>query len=108
MTLFEFIICGLPIAISAYLSSSEIALFSLSRFQLRALKDLERGPHKKIKRLLADQGGLLITILVLNEMVNIALSAFMAPSVLTGGVCQAPRRLDPRRECRLAGRVPSR
>lgn len=56
------------------MSASEIALFSLSRFQLRALKERFRSSHRKIKKLLGDPGGLLITILVINEIVNISLS----------------------------------
>jgi len=81
MSILELIICGSLVACSAWLAASEIALFSLSRFQLRALKDTQRGPYKKIKRLLADPGGLLVALLVLNEVVNIALSAFIAKAV---------------------------
>jgi putative hemolysin len=78
MSFLEIFICAVLLATSACLAASEIALFSLSRFQLRALKDVDRVPYKKIKRLLADPGGLLVTLLVLNEIVNVALSAFMA------------------------------
>src|SRR4051812_23248598 len=77
MGLFEFLICAALVGTSAFMSSAEIALFSLSRFQLRALKEGDRSPHRKIKRLLADPAGLLITILVVNEIVNIALSAIV-------------------------------
>jgi putative hemolysin len=77
----ELVICVTLISVSAYLSASEIALFSLSRFQLRSLKEKFRFSHRKIKRLLADPGGLLISILVLNEGFNIALSAIIAESV---------------------------
>jgi putative hemolysin len=82
----ELLICAVLVLISAYLSSSEIALFSLSRFQLRSLKERFRASHRKIKRLLADPGGLLVTILVINEIVNIALS-----SIITGSIARNPK-----------------
>ncbi len=63
------------------MSASEIALFSLSKFQLRSMKEHLRTAHRKIKKLLADPGGLLVTILVINEIVNISLSAVIAESV---------------------------
>lgn len=71
----QILICACLIVVSGYLSASEIALFSLSRFQLRTIKERLRTSHRKIKRLLADPSGLLVTILVLNEIVNISLSA---------------------------------
>ncbi len=78
MSVLELLVCSLLILCSAYVSASEIALFSLSRFQLRFLKENFRTVHRKIKRLLSDPGGLLITILVVNEVLNIALSARIA------------------------------
>ena len=63
------------------MSSSEIALFSLSRFQIRAIRDRARGAHKRIRKLLGDPGGLLITILLANELVNISLSALLTEVV---------------------------
>jgi len=77
MTSLELLCCVLLISLSAYLSASEIALFSLSRFQLRFLRENFRPIHRKIKRLLADPGGVLITILVVNEMLNISLSSLI-------------------------------
>jgi putative hemolysin len=85
MSPFELILCLVLIFISGYISSSEIALFSLSRFQLRAIKEhLRPSVHQTIKRLLSDPGGLLVTILVLNELVNISLSA-----IITGSIASA-------------------
>ena len=78
MTPFEFLLCGALIFVSAFMSSSEVALFSLNRFQVRALRDTVRPSiHKKIRRLLSDPGGLLVSILIANEVVNIALSSLM-------------------------------
>ena len=83
MTSFELVVCLVLILMSAFLSSSELALFSLSRFDLRSLKDkLRPAAHRNIKRLLADPGGLLITILVLNEIINISLSTLITQSVV--------------------------
>lgn len=69
------------LAVSAFMSSSEIALFSLSRFQLRLLRERFRHAHRKIKRLLADPAGLLITILIINEIVNITLSSLITSAI---------------------------
>ncbi len=70
------------VAGSAFLSSSEIALFSLSRFQIRALKDRYPTVHRSVKKLLGDPGGLLITILVLNEAFNVLISSIVAQAVV--------------------------
>jgi putative hemolysin len=77
----ELLACVALASVSAWLSASETALFSLSRFQLRSLKERFRSSHRKIKRLLADPTGLLITLLVVNEMVNIALSSIIAETL---------------------------
>src|SRR5437868_6513961 len=81
MTSVEFLLFLSLIFFSASLSASEVALFSLSRFQLRSLKENFRPTYRKIKRLLGDPGGLLITILVLNEVINISLSTLIASTV---------------------------
>lgn len=82
MSPIELLVCLLLILMSAFLSSSEIALFSLSRFQLRFLRDqVQSSTFRSIKRLTQDPGGLLITILVLNEVVNIGLSSLITKSI---------------------------
>jgi CBS domain containing-hemolysin-like protein len=81
MTALELFACVVLGAVSSWLSASEIALFSLSRFQLRSLKERFRGAHRKIKRLLADPTGLLITLLAANEVVNVGLSSIIAQSL---------------------------
>jgi len=87
----ELLVCLLLILTSAFLSSSEIALFSLSRFQLRFLRDhVQAATFRNIKRLTQDPGGLLITILVLNEVVNIGLSSLITKSIAQ----QSGRPLD--------------
>ena len=86
----ELLICIALIASSATLSASELALFSLSRFQLRGLKEHFRSSHRRIQRLLGDPGGLLVTILVLNEIVNVWLSA-----IITQGISRTPKTFPP-------------
>lgn len=83
MTALELLACGALIGCSAFLSSAEVSLFSLSKFQIRSIRDRFKQAHKTIKKLQADPGGVLITILVLNEVVNISLS-----TVLTGVIDQ--------------------
>lgn len=81
MNAFQFGICILLICISGFLSGSEVALFSLSRFQLRTLKDKYKSVHRKARELLSDPPGLLLSLLLTNELVNITLSAIIAENV---------------------------
>jgi CBS domain containing-hemolysin-like protein len=81
VTPLELLVCLGLVLVSAFFAASEIALFSLSRFQLRALKERMRSVHRRTRRLLSDPGGLLITILVVNEVVNISLSAIVTAAV---------------------------
>ncbi|MEK7692258.1 MAG: CNNM domain-containing protein [Bdellovibrionota bacterium] len=82
MRITDLVIIILLCGASAFLSASEIALFSLSRFQLREIKDRQRSVHRKIKALLADPAGLLIAILCANEVANITISSITAELVL--------------------------
>jgi CBS domain containing-hemolysin-like protein len=93
MTSLELLLCAVLVFFSAYMSASEIALFSLSRFQLRSLKENFRSAHRKIKRLLGDPGGLLITILVVNEVLNIALSTLITRAIARHNLT-VPERLQ--------------
>ncbi len=72
------------VLLSAFLSSSEVALFSLSRFQLRALKDFNRAHHRRLKKLLGDPAGLLVSILLTNEIINVSIS-----TLITSGISRA-------------------
>jgi len=66
--------------LSAFFSGSETSLFSLSRARIRRLHD-HSGPGGKLAaRLLQTPGKLLITILVGNMLVNIAVSSMLATS----------------------------
>lgn len=78
MTSLELLACVVLVATSGFLSASEIALFSLSRFQLRYLRDNFRFAYRRIKTLLSDPSGLLVTILVANELVNVSFATIIA------------------------------
>ncbi|MBI2604796.1 MAG: HlyC/CorC family transporter [Deltaproteobacteria bacterium] len=67
--------------ISAFAASSETSLFSLNRFQLRRLRDRYRAAYARISSLLAHPGRLLVLILVINEIVNIAISSLITEMV---------------------------
>ena len=76
MTALELLILIALIRTSAYMAASEVALFSLSRFQLRYFRERCRSEASHASsRLLADPGGLLVTILVVNEILNISISS---------------------------------
>ena len=63
---------------SAFFSSSEIALFSLSRLDLQQLRREQNPQSKTIHELLDQPRRLIISILSGNELVNIAATANMA------------------------------
>jgi putative hemolysin len=69
--------CGLVVLllVSAFFSGAEAALFSLSRSQVRALKEASRG-GRLLARLLAQPRALLVTVLVCNLTVNVFASSF--------------------------------
>ena len=69
------------IAISGFLNGSEVALFSLSKIQLKTIREKFKSPHRKIRKLLGDPAGLLASILIANEVVNIALSSLISSAI---------------------------
>ena len=71
------------LACSAFFSSSETALFSLSRLDLQQLRR-EKNPHSEtIHELLDQPRRLIISILSGNELVNIAAAANMTSILVT-------------------------
>ena len=71
------ILMCLLLAASAFFSSSETALFSLTRLELRELRR-ERNPHADTLHALLDQPRrLIISILCGNEIINVAAAANM-------------------------------
>lgn len=81
MNTVELLSCLTLIVLSALLSATEVALFSLSRFQLRNLRETFRSSYQRIRKLLSDPSGLLITILVTNEIINISLSTIIVDAL---------------------------
>jgi putative hemolysin len=69
------------IAASGFLNGSEVAVFSLSKIQLKQMRERFKSSHRTIKRLLGDPAGLLAAILVSNEVINIALSTLISNAV---------------------------
>lgn len=63
----------LLLAVSALVSGSEVALFSITSEQLKDCKESDKTVDKKIYRLLEDPKGLLATILILNNLVNVGI-----------------------------------
>jgi putative hemolysin len=63
------------IGLSAFFSSSEIAMFSLARHRVDALAEDGAPGAETMQSLLADPHRLLVTILVGNNLVNIAMSS---------------------------------
>ena len=75
-------LCLLLITCSSIFSASEIALFSLSRLQLREIKEHSEVLFKRIRTLISDSIGLLITILLFNELLNIALGSIITSHLI--------------------------
>ncbi|MEN6444547.1 MAG: hemolysin family protein [Candidatus Cloacimonas sp.] len=63
-------------ALSAFFSGSETALFSLSRVYLKRLENSSKSSAKRILKLLGKPRQLLITLLLGNTFVNLAISSF--------------------------------
>lgn len=80
---FEILLIVFLVLSSAILSASEIALFSLNRLQLRALKSEFGTVYTKVQKLINDPGGLLITILLFNEVINISLSTLITEWIIS-------------------------
>jgi putative hemolysin len=73
-------------------SASEIAIFSLSRVQLRKIKEQSETLFNRLRMLIQDSMGFLLTILLFNEVVNIAIA-----SLITSRVVE-PLHLEPKTE----------
>jgi len=69
------VVIGLLILLSAFFSSSEIAMFSLANHRIESLAEEEKAGAVTLKELRDDPHRLLITILVGNNIVNIAMSS---------------------------------
>lgn len=79
------VVIGLLLVISAAMSASEVALFSLSPTQLRDVQERGGSSGKRVMELLAKPRRLLATILIANNFVNVGvviLSTVLVSDVL--------------------------
>ncbi|MDZ4184486.1 MAG: hemolysin family protein [Desulfuromonadales bacterium] len=81
--LFHLLGLGLLLLFSAFFSGSETALFALDRMRLNYLVQKKRRHADKLEELLSQPERLLGTLLVSNNVINIALSVF-ATTFLVG------------------------
>jgi CBS domain containing-hemolysin-like protein len=72
---------ALFVGASAFFSGSELAFFSLTRLELRALRDDGSAMGRYVARLMERPNRLLTTILVGNMIVNVLIGVFMGSSV---------------------------
>lgn len=70
------------LGLSAFFSSSETSLFSLSRLQLEQLRRDRHPRSDLVHRLLGQPRRLIVTILIGNELVNVAASALSAVLII--------------------------
>lgn len=78
----ELILFGLLIILSGFFSSSETSLFSLSKTQIDKLLRDSHPRIKLIKRMLSEPRRLIVTILIGNELVNVAASVISAAVII--------------------------
>jgi len=69
------------LSLSALFSGSEVALFTLDAAQIEELKESEDAASKRVNRLLRAPRALLVTILILNTLVNVG--AAITAAILT-------------------------
>jgi len=79
---FDLILFAFLMAISAFFSSSETALFSLSSVQLEHMRRKRHPRIDLIERLLSRPRRLIMTILIGNDLVNVAASVISATIII--------------------------
>jgi putative hemolysin len=72
---------GALLLASAFFAGSETALFSLSRIQREAMATREDKSSRRLAEMLSHPRRLIVTIIVCNELINIANSSFAATVV---------------------------
>jgi putative hemolysin len=78
LTNFPLLPAALLVIIAAFFSASETALFSLTRFQLRQLKQKSAERFARVRYLLDRPAALVATVLLGNELSNVLLSNLVA------------------------------
>ena len=81
-TVVELLVFACLLALSAFFSSSETSLFSLSPFQLEQMRRMRNPRTALVERLLSKPRQLIVTILIGNEFVNISASVISAAIVI--------------------------
>jgi putative hemolysin len=76
---------GALLCASAFFAGSETALFSLSRLQRDAMATREDRSSKRVSQMLSHPRRLIVTIIVFNELINIANSS-VAATVVAGAL----------------------
>ena len=79
----EVLVFVLLLGFSAFFSSSETSLFSLTERQLAQMRQRENPRIALIERLLNEPRQLIITILIGNELVNVSASVVSAAVVIS-------------------------
>ncbi|WP_439027857.1 hemolysin family protein [Haloarchaeobius sp. DT45] len=82
------LVIGVLIALSAFFSSSEIAMFSLAKHRIDALVEDGKPGAETVAELKDDPHRLLVTILVGNNIVNIAMSSIATGLLVALGSSQ--------------------
>ena len=82
MVLPEIFFLAALLGLSAFFSSSETSLFSLSRLQLEQLRRDRHPRSELLSRLLGQPRRLIVTILIGNELVNVAAAALSATVII--------------------------
>jgi len=78
----EVVLFLLMLGLSGFFSSSETALFSLSKVQLEQMRRDEHPRVDLIRRMLSQPRRLIITILIGNELVNVAATVISAAVII--------------------------
>jgi putative hemolysin len=78
----ELVAFAVLMGVSAFFSSSETSLFSLSQLQLEQMRRASDPRTTLIERLLSQPRHLIVTILIGNELVNVAASVISAAIVI--------------------------
>lgn len=76
--------------LAALFAASEAALFSISKVQVRMMKERHRRNSERAKNLIQDPDGLLLTVLIGTEMSNIGIASLVANWVQSNWVIYRP------------------
>lgn len=81
----HFVLIPLCLFWAALFAAAETSLFALSRSQLESLKDTRPMTYKRIRDLIYRPDSLLSTIIISNELINIAIGTFVVAVIFRWG-----------------------